>query len=251
MSIASSCASLPPVQSDYAPKGKITKVNGLDVYWAIPDSFAEAKTKNAVIICYDIFGFHENVKQLCDILASQGFLVALPDYLQGNYWTTEKFKNEGHQLKEWLDENAPPEKCLQFTTPVVKQLREEHKVQNIGYAGLCWGAMIGVKHCKDPAFDACILIHPSMLTTEDFKNCQCPVAFLPSKNEPDLETQFVKDPVLTSKPFASKIVHRRFDLHHGFVGARGNFKDSANVEAVNEVISISVNFLNENLGVKY
>ncbi|CAG8465268.1 16575_t:CDS:2, partial [Dentiscutata heterogama] len=248
MSIASSCGSLPPVKSDYEPKGIITKVSDLDVYCAIPDSFAEAQTKNAVIICYDIFGFHENVKQFCDILASQGFLVVLPDYLRGDYWTTERFAKEGNQLRDWLKTNAPPEKVLQLTTPVVEHIRKEHKVQNIGYIGFCWGGMIASKHCKDPAFDACILIHPGFLDIEDFKESQCPIAFIPSKDEPDLESQFVKDPVLTSKPYASKIVHRRFDnLHHGFAGARGNFKEPANAEAVNEVTSICVKFLNENL----
>ncbi|CAG8626187.1 13656_t:CDS:2, partial [Dentiscutata erythropus] len=216
MSIASSCGTLPPVKSDYVPKGVITNVSGLDVYCIVPDSFAETQTKNA-----------------------------------GNAWTPEKFekfKNEIHLVLDWLEKNAPPEKVHQLTTQVVDHLRKEYKIQNFGFIGYCWGGMIASKHSKDPTFDACVLIHPGLLSIEDFKESQCPIAFLPSKDEPDLESQYVKDPVLTSKPFASKIVHHRFDMHHGFAGSKGDFKDPVNIEAVNKVVEISVKFLNENLG---
>ncbi|CAG8436251.1 1796_t:CDS:2 [Scutellospora calospora] len=250
MSLASSCGTIPPVQSNYSPKGEITNIAGIEVYCAVPDSFAEAQTKNAIIICYDIFGFHENVKQICDLLASQGFFVAMPDYFRGNPWKIDAGINR-NKLIEWLNATAPPETVYQLTTQVVEHLRNEHKVQNFGYAGFCWGGMIASKQSKDPNFDACILIHPGMLKLDDFKESQCPIAFLPSRDEPDLENEFFKNPVLTSKPFGSKLIHRRFDASHGFAGAKGNFEDPVNAKYVNEVIDISVKFFNENLGVKY
>ncbi|CAG8796244.1 14982_t:CDS:2, partial [Gigaspora margarita] len=244
MSMPSSCPSLPPVKSDYVPTGVITNTSGFDVYSVVPDSFAEAKTKNAIIVCYDVHGFHENVKQFCDILGTQGFLVALPDYFQGESWTNEEHKkdpqNPWQYVRDWLNKNASPEKVHELTTQVVEHLRKEYKVQNFGFVGFCWGGMIAAKHSKDPTFDAYVLIHPSLLSIEDFKECQGPIAFLPSRDEPDLESEFVKNPILTSKPFASKIVHHRFDMHHGFAGAKADFKDPVNVEAVNEAISITV-----------
>ncbi|CAG8789609.1 26869_t:CDS:2, partial [Dentiscutata erythropus] len=89
--------------------------------------------------------------------------------------------------------------------------------------------MIASKHAKDHAFDACVLIHLSLLSLENFKESQCPIAFLPSRDKPVFE--YVKNPVLTSKPYASKIVHHRFDMHHGFAGAGADFKDPVNIEA--------------------
>ncbi|KAF0377353.1 alpha/beta-hydrolase [Gigaspora margarita] len=227
MSMPSSCPSLPPVKSDYVPTGVITNTSGFDVYSIVPDSFAEAKTKNAIIVCYDVHRFYENVKQFCDILGTQGFLVVLPDYFQGESWTNEEHKkdpqNPWQYVRDWLIKNASPEKVHELTTQVVEHLRKEYKVQNFGFVGF-FG---------------------------DFKECQGPIAFLPSRDESDLESEFVKNPILTSKPFASKIVHHRFDMHHGFAGAKADFKDPVNVEAVNEAISISVKFFSENLGVKY
>ncbi|CAG8553916.1 17284_t:CDS:2 [Cetraspora pellucida] len=253
MSLAASCGTIPPVESNYSPKGVIKNVSDLDVYTVVPDSFTEAQTKNAVIICYDIYGFHENVKQFCDILGSQGFLVALPDFFRGDPWTSEKIKGDNfmESLRAWLGEKAPPERVQQHTAQIVEHLRKEYGVQNFGFIGFCWGGMIASKMSKDPTFDGCVLIHPGMLSIEDFKESKCPIAFIPSKDEPDLENLYVKDPALTSKPFASKIVHRRFDLHHGFAGARGDFSKEDNAKSVNEVIKITVDFLNENLGVKY
>ncbi|CAG8837311.1 29546_t:CDS:2, partial [Racocetra persica] len=142
-------------------------------------------------------------------------------------------------LGKWLGENAPTETVQQHTTQVVEHLRKEYGVQNFGYVGFCWGGMIASKMSKDPTYDGCVLIHPVMLSIEDFKESKCPIAFIPSKDEPDLENLFFKNPILTSKPFGSKLVHRRFDLPHGFAGARGNFTDEYNVKSVNEVIDIT------------
>ena len=79
---AITCHNIPPVKSDYEPVGIIDKVDDFDVYISKPEDNLKP-FKNAIIIFYDVFGFHPNVKQYCDILAKAGFLVALPDYFRG------------------------------------------------------------------------------------------------------------------------------------------------------------------------
>ena len=45
-----------------------------------------------------------------------------------------------------------------------------------------------------------------------------------------------------------KCEHHRFhDMHHGFCGARGDFKDETNVKRVNEVISLLQKFFGKHV----
>jgi dienelactone hydrolase len=76
------CHNIPPVKSDYEPLGTIVKVSDFEVYISTPENKSKP-FKKAIIISYDIFGFHPNVKQFCDLLAKAGFLAILPDYFRG------------------------------------------------------------------------------------------------------------------------------------------------------------------------
>ncbi len=87
MSMPAACCSLPPVKSDYVPVGKTEKFLDMDVYVVGP-----ADAKVALIGIYDIFGFHKNSFQFCDLLAQgTGFKVVLPDFFRGDACTEEKF----------------------------------------------------------------------------------------------------------------------------------------------------------------
>ena len=75
---------LTAVVSDYKPIGETKKLGNADFETYI--SRPSGPTKQGVIVGYDIFGFHPNTKQLCDKLASQGFLVVMPDHFRGKPW---------------------------------------------------------------------------------------------------------------------------------------------------------------------
>ena len=83
-----------PIKSDYEPVGTIEKISDLDVYVTKPKDKLKP-FKKAVVVCYDIFGFHQNVKQYCDHLAEAGFLTVLPDYQRGQAWTGDRVSSEG------------------------------------------------------------------------------------------------------------------------------------------------------------
>lgn len=79
MSLTEACCTLPPVSSDYQPEGTEITIGDLTVYET------KNKTPKILLICaYDIFGFHENVKQFADKLNSSGiFRVVMPDFFRG------------------------------------------------------------------------------------------------------------------------------------------------------------------------
>ena len=90
MALTKACCTLPPVVSNYTPKGTTFELDGMSVY-ETPD-----KTPKKVLICaYDIFGVHQNIRQFADILAQAGFLIAVPDFFRGNEIDKDNFPPPG------------------------------------------------------------------------------------------------------------------------------------------------------------
>ncbi|CAB4441118.1 unnamed protein product [Rhizophagus irregularis] len=238
-----SCYTISPAKSDYVPIGTIEKFNDLDVYVSKPKGESKP-SKKAILVCHDVFGYHPNTKQFCDLLAKAGYIVALPDYFRGK---TAQVQSQGLQaLVKFVLENFPAELVMNDTLNVIKHLSSEYGAENFGFVGFCTGGVLGSKLCAVKDFDACVLIHYGPLQAENFEKSQCPVAFLPSREDQDPQP-FVD--AMKDKPFAEKNFQKRFsDMDHGFAASRGNWNDSLIFEKVNEVIEICTKFFNDNLG---
>lgn len=52
------CCKLPPVQTEYSPKGDYTELAGLKTYSAGPED-----AKEAILVVYDIFGLSPQILQ--------------------------------------------------------------------------------------------------------------------------------------------------------------------------------------------
>ena len=74
------CQKAPPVESNYTPIGVTSSLGDMLIYET------GNQTSNKVLISvYDIFGFHENTKQVADILAAEGgYYIVMPDYFRGS-----------------------------------------------------------------------------------------------------------------------------------------------------------------------
>lgn len=71
------CYTLPPCESNYTPKGSLTKLDdGMDVYLV-----GDKGSSKGIVFQYDIFGMHPCSQQVADLLAAQGFRVAIPGKL--------------------------------------------------------------------------------------------------------------------------------------------------------------------------
>ncbi|RGB40404.1 Alpha/Beta hydrolase protein [Rhizophagus diaphanus] len=242
------CHNIPPVKSDYEPIGNTVKVADFDVYVSILENKSKPY-KKAIIVSYDIYGFHPNPKQYCDILAKAGFLALLPDYFRGQ--TSESFEGGLQGIVKFIKENYPTEKNVEDTLKVIEYFRSEYGVENFGFTGFCWGGILGSVLCSIKDFDACVLIHyaPGIQPPEKFEKSQCPIAFLPAAG--DVDSQPFID-AMKDKPFADKNIQKRFDdMKHGFAGSRGNLNDELIKKRVDEVFEISIKFFAENVGVKY
>ncbi|CAG7730099.1 unnamed protein product, partial [Allacma fusca] len=82
------CQKMPPVRSNYTPLGTTYKIGDMDIY----ESPYNSSSSQVLIFVYDIFGFHNNTKQVSDILAAEGnFRIVMPDYFRGQPFPSENF----------------------------------------------------------------------------------------------------------------------------------------------------------------
>ncbi|KIP08540.1 hypothetical protein PHLGIDRAFT_69188 [Phlebiopsis gigantea 11061_1 CR5-6] len=105
------CCTIPPVKSDYQPKGTFKSYAGFNrVYVAGP----EKPGKLALVCVFDIFGYKPQTQQGADILAENlNAQVLLPDFFEGDEpWPLEKFPpttpEDQKKLQEWFGGFANP-----------------------------------------------------------------------------------------------------------------------------------------------
>ncbi|KAI8146240.1 Alpha/Beta hydrolase protein [Fennellomyces sp. T-0311] len=175
------CCTIPPFESTYTPVGTVEKVGDLDVYTVGPKD-----AKKAILVIYDIFGFHDNTKQFCDILAKNcGYKVAMPDFFHGKPWTPEQM-GDMQALLAWIAKVGTIE-VIQPQVTVVREWLQGQGVVQGGLVGFCWGAKIGVQLTAiDSFFGGVSMIHPSFVEVKDAEGAGAPVLAIPSKNEPDM-----------------------------------------------------------------
>lgn len=160
------CCSIPPVSSDYAPKGS---------YTSFPDAGFQrtyvtgpSTSSTALITVYDIFGFFPQTQQGADLLAQAlNARVVMPDFFEPDKpFPVEKFPPATQEVKDELQAffagPAQPEKAVQKLINVGEALRKQGATK-VGAYGLCWGGKVTIlAGSKEvPVFDAVASLHPA------------------------------------------------------------------------------------------
>jgi dienelactone hydrolase len=84
-----SLPSLTPSE-EYVTKGEVILLGDLPAYVV-----GSRSASHAVIVGYDIYGFNGGrIRNICDEIASHGYLVVLPDYFRGDCWTQLREQTE-------------------------------------------------------------------------------------------------------------------------------------------------------------
>ncbi|KAI9168333.1 hypothetical protein H9P43_007705 [Blastocladiella emersonii ATCC 22665] len=230
------CCTLPPVVSDYTPKGAhVTLDGGLDAYVVGP---ADAAT--ALVMTYDIFGYHPATKQTVDLLAhGLGARVYMPDFFEGNAWSLANFPpKDGPAFMQWVTTAGGWSRIKPLLSASIAHAKA-HGAHKVGVVGLCWGSLMAVQAADELAADlaGAALLHPAFLKLELIQAAKRPLCILPSKDEPDMA-----DVEAHLKSTGKLYAFRRFDdMHHGWCGARADFENELNRqrthEAVDEVVA--------------
>ena len=90
-------------------------------------------------------------------------------------------------------------------------------------------------------FVGLVSIHGSRINDELCNKLNIPVCYCPTPR--DQPCKPVKE-ILDKKEFGSKCVYKSYDnMGHGFSAGRGDYDNKENLEAVNDVIQLSIKFL--------
>ncbi|XP_054787773.1 endo-1,3;1,4-beta-D-glucanase-like [Prosopis cineraria] len=220
------CCSNPPTLNPSAGAGRVEKVGGVDSYIT-----GSADTKLAVLLIADVFGYEApNLRKLADKVAAAGYFVVVPDFFHGDPFDTEK---ADRPLSVWIKDHSPV-KGIEVAKPVIEALKGKG-ISAIGAAGFCWGAKVVVEVAKHGLINAAVLLHPSLVTVDDIKGIEIPIAILGAETDhispPELVKQF--EQILSAKPGVHSFVKIFPQVAHGWT-VRYNTEDAKAVSAAEE-----------------
>ncbi|EXJ77658.1 hypothetical protein A1O3_09887 [Capronia epimyces CBS 606.96] len=217
----------PPVTGSYEPTGTWEETGSLRSYITGPRD-----AKKAVIVVYDIFGPSSQIFQGADRISQHfaGSLVIVPDFFKGQALRPDQMS----QVRDFIagpgDFKLNAEVLGKDVVPAVRKLFPQIDEKGLGALGLCWGAKIVVLAANADApefgpFGATAQAHPAGLDVEDAKKLKAPHLCLASKGEDkDVVAAYAK--VLAANP--ASLVQTYANMHHGWMGARGNLEDEEN-----------------------
>ncbi|KNE54161.1 hypothetical protein AMAG_00158 [Allomyces macrogynus ATCC 38327] len=246
---AACCKRAPVVHSDYTPKGAVETVTlesvegkSMEVY-----STGPANVTRAIIFIYDIFGFHPATFQVADLLSEQlKARVVMPDLLLGHAfdaatWTPQ----EQAKLGAWLQNHGGWHVVSPLLVGVFDWLALTYPAtrDHTGMVGLCWGGKVTLISLMAFAdhLRAGATPHPSASEVNDAINAKRPVLVLPSADEGEMADMAA---VLAEKKDGSRVVPFP-DMHHGFCGARADFRDEKNRQRTAEAVQLMAEFFEQ------
>lgn len=224
---ATTCRAAVPLRGDVE-----TLPGGLDAY------VVGKGNSRALLVAGDIFGIHQGRhKEICDILADEGFLVILPDFFHGAPKARSGgfLQNLQQALSLWTPLNTPWSRVENDLAQAVLPYLEQQgcPLERCALLGFCWGAWLVCHACGAWPFCCGAMAHPSVHTMamrwgedqeELLRKVKVPQLVLASKDEPEdwkpggrAEEVFNQNSAGVFKDFGS--------MSHGFV-TRGDLKDS-------------------------
>ncbi|KAF8078238.1 hypothetical protein FPV67DRAFT_1405312 [Lyophyllum atratum] len=238
------CCTIPPVQSDYTPKGTFKPYGNFQrVYVTGPES-----SENKIVCVYDIFGYFPQTQQGADIVASAlKATVYMPDFFEPDPpFPPEKFppqtEKDKADIQAFFGSTASPPKAIEKLTSFGHTLKA-NGAKKIGAYGFCWGGKVTIS-AGGPStpFTSVAIVHPAMLSAADAEKLTVPLGIYVTKDEPADEYNKILD-IISKKPFAAKNDHKKYpNMFHGFAAARGDLKNAENKKEYEDVYARLANF---------
>ncbi|KAF3041421.1 hypothetical protein E8E11_004397 [Didymella keratinophila] len=180
---ASSYATL-EVRNAGVPAGESKSISGIEIYHSYPPN--SNTSEKAIIHLTDIFGLPllQN-KLLADSIASNGYLVLVPDLFAGDPVGVEE-QEAGLNLTEWraLHPQSAIEAVIDST---IQYARIELGIEKLGGVGYCFGGKYVGRWLKgdDSGLDVGFVAHPSNLLETEIQAIAGPLS-IAAGNQPVL-----------------------------------------------------------------
>lgn len=120
---------------EYGGLGQEIQVEHIKAYVVKPPTVSD----KAIIVIQDIFGWQlPNTRYMADMLASNGYIAVCPDFYVGkDPWNPT---NDWSKFQEWLEERKPTN-INKEVDAVLRFLKGQCGVKNVGAVGFCWGGV--------------------------------------------------------------------------------------------------------------
>ncbi|KAJ7462766.1 hypothetical protein B0H11DRAFT_95314 [Mycena galericulata] len=224
------CCSIPPVQSQYTPKGTFKSVGDFKKVYV-----TGGPSDNAIVCVYDIFGYFPQTQQGADIIASAlKTVVYMPDFFEPNApFPAENFPpttDEGKKaLQDFFGGTANPQANVKKLVAFGQTLKSGG-AKKLGAYGFCWGGKVTLSAAGEATpFESVSIIHPAMLSVDDANKLT------------------ILD-VIAKKPFATKNDNKYFaNMFHGWAAARADLKNQDNKEEFENLYTRLAEFFSKTL----
>ncbi|KAK4689171.1 hypothetical protein P7C73_g920, partial [Tremellales sp. Uapishka_1] len=241
------CCTLPPVQAEYTPKGSYSDLAGLKTY-----TVGEASAKKAIVLVYDIFGFTPQILQGADLLASQGYKVVMPDFMDGavanGAWFSPDATPEQTEAKGKFFGSFPGSISSQHAPfgKVVEALKSAG-AEKVGAVGYCWGYKVIVSSPAVKELGATAGAHPSFPAPEDADTVSgVPLCLLPSKDE-DMKIMNAIFEGVEAKNKGQNVLKHFDSVPHGWMAARGDLSGGPATDSFVDGYQTLANFFKKHL----
>lgn len=222
--------------TNYTAKGIVSIIDDLPIYTI-------GSGDKAIIFIYDIYGFDSGrTRQICDLLASGGYFVILPDIFRGDY--------QGKPGSNFSSSDYPFERVNEDLTTKVYPYLEQRGSSQFAMIGACFGGWIVFEASRNTTkVVGGISYHPSVFGKADLveglsNQILSPQLVIATMQEPDeVKEGGIMEDILEAK-FEDSVFKTFNDMSHGFV-TRGNTSDAAIKAAVDESIRLTWEFLDD------
>ncbi|XP_059295831.1 endo-1,3;1,4-beta-D-glucanase-like isoform X3 [Lycium ferocissimum] len=221
--LGSQCCKNPPTLSSSSGNGSVLELGGFNTYVSGPST-----SKLAILLVSDVYGYEApNLRTIADKVAAAGYYVVVPDFFFGDPYNEEK------SLSPWFELHKP-DKGFEDAKQVAAALKDKG-ISAIGAAGFCWGAKVVIDLAKSDDIQAAVLLHPSLVKVDDFKEVKPPVAILAAEIDHFCPPERIKqyEEILLSKPEVDKFVKIYPSVKHGWT-VRYNVEDKKAVQRAEE-----------------
>jgi len=197
---------------------------------------------NAVIIIHEYWGLNDNIKDIANRYAAEGFTAVAPDLYRGK---AAKNSKEAGELMNALE----LEDGLDTIKNVIVSIQEKYDASRIGITGFCMGgtyALQAVCHLED--LNAAAPFYGDIPDEATLQNLKTPVLFISATKDKWINPERVRELELMAKNNLLPVKSIAYEADHAF------FNDTRpevfDADAAKDAWSKVIAFFNENLAPK-
>ena len=217
-----------------------TKKGSTTAFAAMPDE-TNADTK-AVILIQEYWGLNDNIKEIAERYAAEGFICIAPDLYSGEL-TTDKV--EAAKLMGELE----IEDGLDIINKAMIEATDKYEVAKFGITGFCMGGTYALQAaCKLEGIKASAPFYGDVPDEFTLKGLKCPVLFISGTKDAWINPEKVAELEGIAKTNTLPVESVKYEADHAFFNnTRPEVYDE---EAAKDAWTRVIAFFNEHLAAK-